>query len=226
MGRAVAWESIPDQNVLASGVYEVVIDDVEERRSRSGLLMYTMILGPVAPIMGGPSHFENFVIGTQDDPNADDPQTWANSVGARILKRALRAAQVPLEDDLDAVLMTAAGQHVVIAVSVETETEGPYAGRQRNRISGWYSPGEREPALDGDTPTAPARTATKPTSSTPAPEPVNKVVRPPARSAPKSAPKPAVKAAVASTIECALCQPPQQVPRAQYATHVQQHDEE
>jgi hypothetical protein len=63
------------------------------------------------------------------------------------------------------------------SVTIQEDEEGDYAGQPRNRIVGYYSPGEKEPSIedeDGTTSTAKATPRTKPAATEDEPSPSGK----------------------------------------------------
>lgn len=190
MGRRAPWDDIPDATVLPGGTYQFAIESVEETISSTGKLMYNGTFNVVEPkAFAGLNHWESYVIGSDTDPNAEDPDTWKASIGARNLKRMLNKAQVPLSDDMEAVCVEAAGHQFVSLVTQETDDgsrDPRYKGRVRSRIQGYYGLGDQAPTVEQP---APARvTAGAPTvppkKRVPSPAPPQQAVAPPPPSNP------------------------------------------
>lgn len=159
MGRQVDWTDVPDSNILPEGLYVCEIESIEEKQSRSGKLMYHGTFRVADGVMKGSPLFEYFVIGSDDDPNADQPQTWKAAIGSRRLKAVFRAAQVPDDRDIDNRIAVAVGQRLIAAVQQETDQKktnadgspNSFFGNIRNKIGAFYSTAERAAG-----PTAPA----------------------------------------------------------------------
>lgn len=198
MGRQVNWDDVPDSTILPQNIYEAQIESVTEKQSKQGRLMYQVVYRIVGGAYDGTPLYDYFSIGTEDDPNGDDPETWKASFGVRRMKRMIRAAGVALSSDVDESLMAATGQHLMLTVDQETDDgsrDPKYKGAVRNRIAAVYPMGERE---------APAAPAAK------------------AASTPKAAPaatggaKTAAKVAMAP---CGTCK--QLIPRNELLKHMQ-----
>lgn len=234
MGKVVDWEGIPDSAVVDDGIYLLVVESLEEMVSQSGKLMYHLTARIEEPTdFSGLFQNEYFCVGTDDDPGADDPETWRKSISARVLKRFIKAAQIPMEGDMDVICASAEGSKFLARIIqvVDSGKKNPeYKGNITNSLKGFFTVGEREVGLDGggDAPSPPPPVATKPAARTaPAKRASAKVA------ATKPAPKPAasvvskLKPAAAkktTTIACGICQ--EQVPRADFAAHVGQHEDE
>jgi hypothetical protein len=184
------------------------------------------------PYVGYPQ-YDYFVIGTADDPQAEDPETWKNSIGARQLKRMFKAAQVPMSDDIDEMCAVATGQQLIAVVGQQITKRGT----PMNQINGYYALGEREVGLEqkpaaargrvpARAPVAAPRTAAAPRAAAPAapPQRLAPAARPapgrPAAPAPPPA-NPKKGGAAGAMTKCAVCG--ESVPRAEFAQHVQAH---
>jgi hypothetical protein len=243
-GRQVNFDAVPDTGVVDPGIYQVAIGELEETASKSGKLMYNARIEIIEPTdFAGMGIFESFVIGSDDDPDAQEETTWNKSVGCRRLKQMLKAAQVPLDNDMDNVVAAALQQQLVVSVTQEVDDgsrDPQYVGRVRNRIGAFYQLGHKEV---GVAPAAPAKPATPkavapkpPLAVTPkanlapgqqlAPAPkAAPPPRPPAapQAAKPAAPKPAA-AAKAPTAHCTICDT--DVLRSEFADHVEAHANE
>lgn len=210
------WGGVPDTNVVPGAAYTVEVEDLQEGTSaNSGKLMYSVVFR----IVEGPSHvgvplFERFVFGSDSDPAADDPKTRAESVGARRMKAMLKAAGVPLDQNMTRVCQAAVGQQLVLMVQEYTEPPvrkngqpNEYAGQLRNRIQQFYPVGAVPSSVAGSAPKAPSplvRTALATVKSTP----VLSGPSAPKVAAPKTpAAKPAMAASgkMAEPMKCTMC---------------------
>ncbi len=173
------------------------------------------------------SLFDNFVVGSADDPLAEDPETWTamKNFGARRVNEFLNAIGVTSEDD-ETWPAEASEQQGQALVTVETPEDGKYKGVAQNRVSHYYALGQaptptvktggaaaaaaaKRVVASAPKPvfaaTPPQRVATTPTTTTrpavrtPAPPPATRTVgRPTGPKAPIVAPKQV-------NIPCMLC---------------------
>lgn len=184
------WDEIPDVGVLVpTGTYLVDIEDVEKGQSREhSKLMYSPVLRVVEPESQIDSPlYDNFVIGSGEDPGAVLVDTWKASFGARRFKQLVKAAQVEVgllesyvdaapEDQADQTIEVIKGQQVIVSVSIEKQAEknpdgtpNRYAGREQNRITGYYPLGMKELGVVAEQPqAATSRPMPRPTASKPA----------------------------------------------------------
>lgn len=147
----------PDSNVVPEGMYLCRIVKIVEKHSKTGKLMICPQFAIMEPkTMKGQTIFENYVLGSDEDPDANDPATFKSSIGARNYKTLLKKAGVPVapNDDSEDIAQKAAGQEILLSVQQTEQAEGPYKGQIQNRISAYYEPGEREPKVTGEAPKA------------------------------------------------------------------------
>ncbi len=241
MTRRPPWDDIPDTGMVPDGAYLIQIIDVPEAATKgaegsvlpAGCLMYRAVHWIVEPAQfTGMQLFDNFVIGTVEDPEAEDPETWKASIGARLFKQMLKKAQVPFGQDLEEMCNIAVGQQLIAVVGSQITGRGT----PMNQIRSYYAVGERQVGIDAQAPAVPKAAAPKPRpAATPAapataggtgpPPPTRAVPRPPPTAPAPPAPKaPAKAAAGVPMVKCTICN--QQVARAEFATHVQSHTEE
>ena len=191
--RPAPLSQVPDRIILDAGAYELTIENVEEALSKTDKLMYKAELRVAGPngVPGiGMPQFENFVIGTDEDLNADDPNTWLKSRGASRLKQLLKAAQVEIGDDVDECIAQALGQSIVARIIAFTEpdlnrdkTPNEYAGQPRNRIASFHPLGAVETGLAPEAPET-ARQPARPPARPPAARPAAPAPLPPRRAVP------------------------------------------
>lgn len=154
MTRHWPHDEIPDQNVWPSGIVQLEVEELEETQSKSNKLMFTATFkGVLPPDVENIPHFEYYVIGSDDDPQAQDVKTWKKSMGAQQLKKLLRALQVPLVDDLHQAIAMAKGKQALVTTTQVTETaEGEYKGRIRCNLGRFFALGERQAAIAPEQP--------------------------------------------------------------------------
>ena len=177
-GINVPGEQIPDSTNLLDGYYDFTIESLEPVETSTGKLAIKCAMRVTAPKKcKGLSHFEQFTIGSNDDPQAREDETWAQSFGAIMCKKMLKKAGVAFAGSLEHIAAEAQGTHVSgkVVYTVQAKfnkdgTENPYAGNARSQVKDWYEPGEQTPRVEG-------------TDASPAKKPV--------AAAPKAAKKPA-----------------------------------
>lgn len=207
MARNIDWDSVPDSTLLPDNMYVFEIESITEGASKAGHLMYTGAFRVADGEFTGTPLYDRFAIGTNDDPTADDPQTWVKSIGARRMKRLFKAAMpdLPLAGNIDEMIRVATQQRFVAMVNIEEDDgvkDPKYKGVKRNRIAAMY------PATNVVAPVAPVATKAAAPLRTVAPKPA----------APKAAAQ--VSAPKVPTVKCGYCQA--MIPRDDYVNHIDQ----
>jgi hypothetical protein len=236
MGRQMPWDEIPDSNVFPTGSYQVIGVKLEEVFSNNGKLMYAMDVAVVEHPRTTPytnmHYFENFVIGSDDDPEANVSGTWVQSVGAKRMKQMLNAAQIAEKADMDKICAGFTGTQFVLGLLAYKEKEknrdgspNEYAGIERNRSTGFYKIGAKGPGIDETKPTGGVAAV----AQQPPPAPAAVAAAAPAQAPPTPGPAPATAAAAPNPapqpaqggqmFQCNQCG--QQVPAAEFAGHLQ-----
>lgn len=143
MGRRMPWDEVPDVDVTPAGIVLLKGVSLEEVQTSTGKLMYKAQMEILEPAdRAGFSYFENFVIGTDDDPEASSVDTWKKSFGARNMKKMLSAAQVPQNDDLDVLCKSFENTQFLGRVVLTQDKDGDYAGIDRNQVRAFYKIGD------------------------------------------------------------------------------------
>ena len=130
---------------LAPGNYRGRIDKVELRVTKTNKLMYVAEVRISEPREAANRvHFENFVIGTEDDPSAERPETWTKTAGR--MKQFSDAAGVPfLGQDPNVVIMELAGKTLDFKVNTRVDK---VTGEKRAQISKWATQGTFQPEIE------------------------------------------------------------------------------
>ena len=86
-------EGIPDSTNLLDGIYTFKVESMEPIETSTGKLALKVALrvtkGPNGTTASkGLTHYEQFTIGSNDDPQAREGNTWLSSFGAISLKKA------------------------------------------------------------------------------------------------------------------------------------------
>jgi hypothetical protein len=146
-GLIVNWDDIPDSGIVPSGYYQVGIDALEAKFSKTKhTLMYQGTF-----IVQEPQEYTNYYIfdwfplGTEEDPNAQDPELRKRSFGFQKLKGLFKALDIGLDPSLDRMCRQAEGQIVMMKMTLGKDRE---TNNDRNQVSRYMALGEREPGLD------------------------------------------------------------------------------
>ena len=222
MGKEYPADIIPDFGApFPPGAALVRIESLDDSEPTStGKYQIRAVLRGMEPadVVDQP-HFERFVIGRDQDPEADDPQSWKGIAAQRYRDMLLKAGVQPT-GNVEKDNAEATGQVLGIVVQNETQaatnrdgTPNAYAGRLQANLRTFFRQGEK--AIGGPAPapvaapavaTAPKVVAAAPKVATPAPA---------AAPTPQAAPKTA-------SVKCSICN--EMVPRAAFPAHVQAHE--
>lgn len=230
MGRQVDWDEIPDSNIFPEGIYLAVGDAMEERMTQeAGKLMFvpTFIIEEPKEY-AGLKISDYFVIGSNDDPEAELAPTWKSSIGGKNMKRMIKGLQIPLTPDTDEIGANMVGSKVLLRIDqqVDDGKKNPdYKGTIRNRIRGYYEVGSKEIHIVEDEAPSPApKAATKRATKKVAQvttSPVAEAASKPALAEPK---KKVAKKTKLNVLLCSICD--EQVERSEFAAHVAGHEDE
>lgn len=156
MGRKWPVQDIPEpSNVLEAGLYLMTIAAISEEYSRDKhKLMYNVELrvkdGP-SGIAPGTPYFERFVIGTDNDPSAEQPETWKMQRGSKYLRQMMLLAGTKPNADIDKMIAAAIDREVGVVLRVKkvppANREGvpnPRAGEDENNIAEFFQPGQKK----------------------------------------------------------------------------------
>ena len=223
MSTQAPWDSVPDNLVVDEGIYQLVISSLEEKVSAAGNLMFALESVIEDPLTFGALTMRDwFVIGNEEDPLAEDPETWRKARGAQKLKRFLKGAQVQLDADMDIVCANAVDSRFLakIVIDIDDGKKNPeYKGQQRNRMTSYFAIGTRDIGVSGNAAESPP--ATKPT---PGKVKAKAKAKPPAAVIEKAKPKVKAKAKAGEIYKCVICN--EEVPKADFRVHVADHDDE
>ena len=195
---------------------------VTESQSTTGKLMYVGLfrLSDAHAEYAGVPLYENFVIGSDQDPDAQDPETWKKSIGARRMRQCFTAGGVAPSEDVDDMLdeLNADGHDVMVLNQHEISTN-PRTGESgpRNKIVSFFPVSD-----DGRRPVAAATAAATAPKASPTPLPPKPT---PARAVAAGA-KPAPSVRPADGYPCAICKvelgTEVLIPRKEYAAHLRE----
>lgn len=197
----VRIESLDDSEPTSTGKYQI-------RATLRGMEPTDVVDQP---------HFERYVIGRDQDPDADDPQSWKGIAAQRYRDMLLKAGIQPTgnveKDNAEATgqVLGVVMENEVQAATNRDGTPNAYAGRVQSRVRTFFRQGEKAIAAAGAVVApAPAKAAVIPKIPTTAASVV-------------PAPKPAVAAVPkASMVKCSICN--EMVARATFPAHVQAHE--
>lgn len=225
MSRIVPFNHIPDSSVFPDGIYRLTVEkfDVTQTKEREGKqqkFMFALTGKIVAPEQyKNMLYSEYFVIGTEQDPDAEQVETWQSSIGARSFKRFVKALGIPVGDEEDAESLAASIRGAEFLATIVTKVEpdtkkingveqdNPYKGRVNNNTSAYWKVGEKEPGLtNGHDASAAKPTARRTVAGA------------------GTAAKPAAAAAPSDEVRCSACPPTApKVKRSDLRAHAQQH---
>lgn len=138
----------PNESVSASGsilpdkMYTVKVIEGEETESRGGkyaIAIRSRVISP-AKFKNRPLNF-TFYIGTDDDLEADNEETWTTSFAASRYKSFLMAAEVVETGDIEEELEEAGGKRLVVDAGHHEDAE---SGRKYQDVNAFYKEGEQE----------------------------------------------------------------------------------
>lgn len=141
------WDDIADGNVFESGIYLFEIAEFEDTFANSGKRMPKARFKCLEPAnFKNMTYFENYVVGTEEDPTTIVPGT----MGARSMKQVLNAAQVAKGNSVQELMANAKGNQVLLQLNKYKEVGGEYDGVEKNKVVGMYKIGERPVGLTAD----------------------------------------------------------------------------
>ena len=190
------WDDIYEGNVFPTGIFEFEIEAWEDAYAGTGKRMPKGRFRCQAPSnFKGMSYFDQYVVGTEENPTEFNAGTF----GAKALKAIFKAAQVPKATSFEELMKNSVGNRLLIHLNKFTQTKGDYAGRDENNVVGYYKIGEREVGLMEDK-KASGSTPTKSTAKLP------------------DAPKPTTEGSKDVMLPCSICG--KQIPKKDYNDHV------
>jgi hypothetical protein len=141
------WEEIADGNVFETGMYLFEIIKFEDGNASTGKRMPSVQFKCIEPAQFATMvYFENYVVGTEEDPT----NVVAGTMGARSMKQVLTAAQVPKGNSMAEIMASAVGNQLMLQLSKYKEVGGEYDGTPRNRVIGAFKVGERAAGVTAD----------------------------------------------------------------------------
>jgi len=224
--KTYAPEAIPDLGVqLPAGNYILAIESVgDDQPTSTHKYQIRAVLRVVEPAaFANMPHYENFVVGTDTDMEADDPESWKGVAAQRYRDMMLKSGIEPT-GSTESDFATLQGQHVGAIVQQEVQaatnrdgSPNKYAGRVQSRVARFFHPGEHSTGVSGD-------------NGSPAPAPQAKgaagaAAAAKAATAPVASPKPAPAAAVpkAQPVKCPVCNT--MVPKTEFVKHIGTHSD-
>jgi hypothetical protein len=158
-------ENVPDSTVLPKCDVLARVAVIEKKHSNNGKLMYKAEYRIDDDGAGGHKNlpiWEQYLIGSEKDPEAEITKTWIEAPGARNLKRLFKKLGLDTTKDVDVLIVEAEGQQIGLSIirfvepdkkkqrgadGVMREVDNEYAGQPRNRISNYWTPGEKTPQI-------------------------------------------------------------------------------
>lgn len=159
MARRNIPDDVPEAGLLPDGRFEMKIVEATEGESKDHRYQILIRHDVVKPkSCGGMPYFERFTVGTEEDAEAQEEDTWRKSYGARLLKTLSKRAGVPFVGDPAKVLKKLIDKNVGLRVVQETDNDedSKYFGSTNNRTKQYMEIGTFEAMLD-DQPTGKAK---------------------------------------------------------------------
>ena len=156
MAIKIPGDSIPDSTNLPDGIFDFRGESLEPVETTTGKLAIKAALRVIAPKSHkGLVHYEQFTIGSNDDPQAREAETWASSFGAVQCKKMVTKSGVKFTGELQTVAREWEGQKVSgrVVYTVQPKfnkdgTENPFAGNARSQVKEWFEIGEKVATAD------------------------------------------------------------------------------
>jgi hypothetical protein len=141
------WDAVPEASEeLLCGLYDFEITGfkVTQTNAEPKRKMYIAELVVTEPEEAkGLTHTEFFMVGTEEDPDGDDPDTLKGSMGAKSLRTMCNRAGVQMVDDDEELAEILVGETVAGLIDPPTKA----GGRKAIKGSGWFEVGERDPEV-------------------------------------------------------------------------------
>lgn len=161
-GEAVPITAPPERKRLESGIVLAAASELTPGlSSQQQLYQVAATFKVIAPEeFAGALIWENFVIGDQEDPTAEQAATWGRTIGGSRFRRYADRAKVPF-GKMSSMVAGLMGRPVVIDVYTRVEPAkkqnrstkewetNPYAGKSRRNIRDFYAVGEKPLAAKG-----------------------------------------------------------------------------
>lgn len=145
MSMKIPWDDIgePGSSFDIGLAYLFEIEDAELTESKGGKAMVKVMFRCMEPDPGA-IYYDNYTLGSDDDPEAKDPATLTKAYGMKLLKKMLSQAGAKLGSDMEKVLDRAKGRKVGIIFKNEKDDRG----EERARASRYFAEGEMAPGTN------------------------------------------------------------------------------
>lgn len=159
----IPFHEIPKTTTVPDNLYRLRVEEIKEvytkdTDGRTPKRMFKLQASIVEPeTYKGEFYFDQFCVGTEEDPEAEEKETWKR-FSAREFIKLIDVLGVPYADEEDAEPFFASckkAEYVAMIVEkVEPRTRkdrngneyvNPYAGQVRNATTAYYKLGEKEP---------------------------------------------------------------------------------
>jgi ribosomal protein L44E len=149
----VPWNEVPDDNKLPNCIVLASLEALEKRETKpnensaGGKLMFVLTARIKQPKpLKGLQVSDNYVVGTDDDPEAEELDTLKASIGLKRMKRLWKASGADLDSNATPMKLfkTVKGKDVVFEVTRTKQEKGRFAGTYNNNIVAMYSVAEAE----------------------------------------------------------------------------------
>lgn len=149
----IDWDGIPDTNVVPTGDYLLHVEKIDDIMSKNPVdgvpkRMFSCQYIIEEPIeMAGMHYFENLSTGSAEAPKGMVP----GSMGTRAFKGMMKACNIPKANSIAQLVNNAVVSKAKLMMGItrfiQKGGDPQYEGQERNRTTGYYKIGERQPMI-------------------------------------------------------------------------------
>lgn len=149
----IDWDGIPDTNVVPTGDYLLHVEKIDDTISKNPVdgipkRMFSCQYIIEEPIeMAGMHYFENLSTGSAEAPKGMVP----GSMGTRAFKGMMKACNIPKANSIAQLVNNAVVSKAKLMMGItrfiQKGGDPQYEGQERNRTTGYYKIGERQPMI-------------------------------------------------------------------------------
>ena len=149
-GSEFDWDNVRSDKAYNKGYYNAEIIEADIKHSTNGFKQYIFTCNLTEPVeFNGMPYYERITVGNEEDPDAEDPKTWATNFGCGRYKAFLKACGLTLKGWPDEMVKKTEGAKLCLKLGQKVQTKGEYAG-EIQQTSQFYRVGERDPGLLAD----------------------------------------------------------------------------
>lgn len=142
MAGDIPHGSIPKNTTLPADLYTFEVEEMDDTTSSTGKRMLSLAARVAEGDFEGTPYWENYVVGTDKDPEATQEKTWKRMPAVQF-RRLVEAIQVPkIANSAQQCQAMVGTRFSAFLDEYEDTREGQYQGEMRNRIKRYYKVGE------------------------------------------------------------------------------------